>query len=51
MASMLASMGFPAELAMMAAGATPRQIDARMHWVPGRAREILTERWKREGET
>lgn len=38
-------------LAMMAAGATPRQIDARMHWVPGRARKILTERWKREGET
>lgn len=38
-------------LAMMAAGATPRQIDARMHWVPGRARKILTEMWKREGET
>ena len=35
-------------MAMMARGMTPGQIDARMRWVPGRARQIVTEMWSRE---
>ena len=35
-------------LRMLNDGKTLRQIDACMHWHPGKAKLILTERWKRE---
>lgn len=34
-------------LSMLAGGRTPRQVDAIMRWVPGRARQILVGRWQR----
>ena len=33
---------------LMAGGMAPSQIDARMGWRPGRAKQILVDRWRRE---
>lgn len=38
-------------LKLLHEGKTLKEIDRRMHWHPDRAKQILTERWKRLGDT
>lgn len=37
-------------LELLGRGHAPSAIDRRMHWTPGRTRQILTARWAREKE-